>query len=95
MTSSHHESRTTNPISGPEQWQTSFVRYSCDGTAAPADSWSLEASRRRTQPLLDQDPCPLAPGYAAAVGRGAAPMQLSMRIIEAPAELCVPIRTDK
>lgn len=47
------------------------------------------------QELLASHPDQLSPQFTAAVAAGVAPTHLSMHIVDAPAELCAPMRTDK
>jgi hypothetical protein len=74
--------RPTPHPAGPEAWQTTFVRYGGAGGAPAA------APRGGGWRLEDSA---LSCG-----GRGAGvPLRLAMRIVNAPAELAGPMRTDK
>ncbi|KIY95557.1 hypothetical protein MNEG_12404, partial [Monoraphidium neglectum] len=55
----------------------------------------VEQQEQCVQELIASDPSQLSTQFAAAVAGGGAPTHLSMRVVEAPAELCAPMRTDK
>lgn len=76
------------------------MRYNSQEEAAPAGAgatggWCLGASFQSVQPLLEAAPEQVAPGFASALAAGAAPTRLTMRIVQAPAALCGPVRTDR
>lgn len=80
----------------PDRHQTMLVRYNTQEEAtAGAPAWNLASSYQCVQQLLATDPTQLSPGFSEAVAQGVAPTQLSMRIVEAPAELCGPVRTER
>jgi hypothetical protein len=84
------------PCADPARWQSAFVRYnSQEAAAAGAPGWNLACSYQCVQQVIASDPSLLSASFSTAVAGGVAPTQVTMRILEAPAELCGPLRTDR
>jgi len=91
-----HPSNTPPTPTDPDQWQSAFVRYnSQEEAAAGAPGWNLACSYQCVQQLIATEPGLLSQSFSTAVASGVAPTQVTMRIVEAPAELCGPFRTDR
>jgi hypothetical protein len=81
---------------GVEKWQTTYVRYKAGHpeTQPAPNGWELAVSQR----LLDQCAVSEQQRYMLKdhpLHSGHAPTSVNLRIVEAPAEYCVPVKQDR
>lgn len=76
-----------------ERWQTGYVRYKTQPEATVAHTgWELAASRRYAEKLAAEE---AAFGEDALLYNGVAPLKVTLRIVDAPAEYAVPVKQDR
>jgi hypothetical protein len=77
-----------------ERWQTTYVRYKTQPEAATASSgWELPMSRRFAEKLAAESEGAFTEDTL--LYNGLAPVRVTMKIMDAPAEYAVPVKQDR